>query len=487
MTTTEQAAPAESQESPTVAAERGVAAGSWFPQVLRRLHFYAGIFVGPFILVAALSGAAYAAAPTIDHIVFHDQITTSSRGPAVPLATQIGSAQRYIAAHHPGDTLLGVKPSAHPGATTQVMFSEAGLRDGQVRSVWIDPVTGVSHGDLKVFSTALPVSTWVDFFHRTLFLGDVGRAYSELAASWLGIIALAGLGLWIVRLRKTRRKRELLAPTRNGSGYRRSRSWHTATGFWLLLGALFLSATGITWSLHAGANVSSIRSALSWSTPAVSTTAPAEPISANFDGSAQRRGHDLAVFDQVLAKARTVNIHNSQVEIDLPTEPGQAWTVQEIRREWPIAASSVAINPSNMSVVSRADWDKFPLAAKLTSWGINGHMGLLFGLANQIVLFALGLGIAAMVVLGYVMWWQRRPVRGGRRLGRRPQAGALARAPWWGQLLLAASAIGVGVLLPELGITLLAFLLVDALLMARRAQATADPSVVTRHDVESGA
>ncbi|TWE09418.1 PepSY-associated TM helix domain-containing protein [Rudaeicoccus suwonensis] len=466
MTTTRDAAvtgiPNEPQRPP---------GGAWLPQLLRRLHFYAGIFVGPFILVAALSGAAYAAAPTVDHLVYHHQVTTDSRGPALPLSAQVASAQRYIAGHHPGDVLLGVKPAAHTGATTQVMFSEHGLLDGQVRSVWIDPVTAAPHGDLKVFSTALPISTWIDFFHRTLFLGDVGRAYSELAASWLGVIALAGLGLWIARLRRTRTKRELLAPTRRGSAYRRLHSWHTATGVWLLLGALFLSATGITWSLHAGANVSEIRSALDWSTPSLTTTTTttrSSTTTTDFDGSAQRHGDDLDVFDEVLAKARATNIHNSQIEIDLPSSAGQAWTVREIRREWPVAANSVAIDPSTMAVVSHSDWASFPLAAKLTSWGVNAHMGLLFGLANQIVLFALGLGFAAMVVLGYLMWWRRRPMRGARRMGRPPSAGGLAKAPLWAQLVLAAAAIGVGVLLSELGITLLAFLLIDALIMATR-------------------
>lgn len=38
----------------------------WFGQFLLRLHFYAGLFIGPFILIAALSGAVYALGPTIE-------------------------------------------------------------------------------------------------------------------------------------------------------------------------------------------------------------------------------------------------------------------------------------------------------------------------------------------------------------------------------------------------------------------------------------
>lgn len=40
------------------------------------------------------------------------------------------------------------------------------------------------------------------------------------------------------------------------------------------------------------------------------------------------------------------------------------------------------------------------------------HVGLLFGLSNQLALLAVAVGLAAMVVWGYVMWWKRRPTRG---------------------------------------------------------------------------
>src|SRR5690242_7321571 len=39
-----------------------------FGPLLLRLHFYAGIFVAPFLLLAALSGLAYAFSPQIDRI-----------------------------------------------------------------------------------------------------------------------------------------------------------------------------------------------------------------------------------------------------------------------------------------------------------------------------------------------------------------------------------------------------------------------------------
>ncbi|MBL0888735.1 PepSY domain-containing protein [Myceligenerans sp. I2] len=78
------------------------------------------------------------------------------------------------------------------------MLTVPGLGPGEARAVFVDPGTGEVRGDLTVYGTsgALPLRTWVDQLHRNLHLGDPGRLYSELAASWLGIVALAGLGLF---------------------------------------------------------------------------------------------------------------------------------------------------------------------------------------------------------------------------------------------------------------------------------------------------
>ncbi|MEV6822610.1 PepSY-associated TM helix domain-containing protein [Nocardiopsis dassonvillei] len=68
-------------------------------------------------------------------------------------------------------------------------------------------------------SGALPARTWVDTLHRSLHLGDVGRLYSELAASWMWVVALGGVVLWAARNRRPRAGlRRLLLPGAGTSG-----------------------------------------------------------------------------------------------------------------------------------------------------------------------------------------------------------------------------------------------------------------------------
>lgn len=93
----------------------------WFGQFLLRLHFYAGLFIGPFILIAALSGAVYALGPTIEQGMYRHELTAASTAAAKPLADQIDAAQAYIDQHHPKDTVAAVRPAPAQGATTRVM------------------------------------------------------------------------------------------------------------------------------------------------------------------------------------------------------------------------------------------------------------------------------------------------------------------------------------------------------------------------------
>ncbi|MDF2919658.1 MAG: putative iron-regulated rane protein [Microbacterium sp.] len=416
-------------------AASGAVRKGWFTALLRRVHFFAGILVGPFILVAAVSGGLYALTPTIEKMVYSHELTATSTLVGMPLADQIEAAEAYVGS---GASPVAVRPAPEPGATTRVMFTDETLPESTTRAIFVDPATAEIRGDLPVYGTsgALPVRHWISDLHRSLHLGAPGRWYSELAASWLGIVALAGLGLWIGRFVRSRRgRRDLLRPNRSHRGYRRLSGWHSAVGIWVVLGAIFLSATGITWSTFAGANVTDLRAAIGGGTPALDTSlhgaADAGGDHAEHLGAmptAPTGAADSTTFDAVLAIAERINVDTGDVEIRPPSVPGTAWVVQEVHRSFPTEVDAVAIDGTTMQVVDRVDFADFPLLAKLSRWGIDLHMGTMFGLVNQLALFALAAAITTLVVLGYAMWWKRRPTRG---FAAAPARGALRGAPWW--------------------------------------------------------
>ncbi len=442
--------------------------------MLLRLHFYAGLLVGPFILVAATSGALYALTPQLEKAVYAHELHAPVSATSLSLAEQVEAANAHTAG---AGQIVAVRPAPRPGDTTRVMYSDPGLGPSETRAVLVDPATAEVRGDLTAYGTsgALPIRTWADQLHSNLHLGQKGRLYSELAASWLGIIALAGLGRWVIGRRRTRAPKDFVRPNRKAKGYRRILSWHASAGVWLLGGALFLSATGITWSQLGGGNIDQLRASLNWSTPAVSTDltddrAPIDEHSGHSGhtatGPSEETAHqavlaDPATFDAVLAVAEKISVNTGLVEIRPPSSPGTAWVVAEIQRSFPTEVDAVAIDGQSMRVTDRVDFADFGLAAKLTRWGIDTHMGSMLGLANQIVLFVVASGITAMVVLGYLMWWERRPSTPGAVVGKAPTRGALARAPWWGAAGVTAVGVGIGWFLPLLGYTLAAFVAVD--------------------------
>jgi uncharacterized iron-regulated membrane protein len=409
-----------------------------------RMHFYAGVLVGPFVLIAALTGVLYALTPQLESWVYSDQLRVPVTSQQLPLSQQVDAAL----ATSPEGSLVAVRPAPQPGDTTRVLFAEKGLGESERRAVFVDPGTGRITGDLVVYGTSgvLPLRTTLDQLHRNLMLGEPGRLYSELAASWLWVVALGGLVLWITRPRNSKRIRT-----------------HGLIGVWVLAGALFLSATGLTWSAYAGGNIGTLREAFGWTTPSLKVPGTSGGDHSEH-GEHTSTGSGHSEIDTVLWAARTAGIDARPIEIGMPATPDGAWKVTEIGRGWPTQVDAVAIQDG--AVVSSVNFADFPLAAKLTRWGIDAHMGVLFGWPNQLVLLLLGAGLVTLVVLGYRMWWKRRPTQG---FGRPAPRGQWRKAPPVALIGLGAGALAVGWFVPLLGISLVVFFVVD-LLLARRAK-----------------
>lgn len=439
------------------------------PALLRRLHFYIGVLVGPFLLVAAVSGVLYALTPQIESRLYEHALHTDSRGPSLSLGQLIQSAQAVAG---PSVAVTAVRPAPTQGDTTRVLVTTPGLGPSEYRAIFVDPVSGQVRGDMKVYGTSgvLPLRTWIDQFHRGLMLGDVGRLYSELAASWLWVAALGGLVLWCVRRRK---KTPAASPAKKGL-----RELHATLGLCLLIGLLFFSATGLTWSQWAGNNIGVLRAYWGWSTPSVSTALgqthaqnmpPDEHAGHHMAGMTMPASAlDLSLFDAVLARARAEGIDAARVEIRPASAPDKAWTVTEIDRRWPTQVDAVAIDAATLTVVDKVVFAQYPLAAKLTRWGIDAHMGVLFGLVNQLVLVAFATGLVVMVVMGYLMWWRRRPtlaLNGERAV---TLLNAWRTSGSGAQVALVIVALLLGAALPVLGWSLLALLAWDAWLSVVR-------------------
>jgi uncharacterized iron-regulated membrane protein len=431
-----------------------------------RLHFYAGVLVGPFLIVAAITGGLYALAPTLERFVYRDVLTVEPAGVAAPLRDQVAAAHKAF----PDLPVAGIRPAADAGDSTRVYFTDPSLDEDLRRAVFVDPHTTRVLGDEPTWLGSLPLSTWLDGLHRHLNLGEPGRIYSEIAASWLWVVASGGLYLWLVKAagdRRRGRRTRVLTVDRAVTGRSRTLNWHGAVGVWLSAGLLFLSATGITWSTYAGAHVSDLRSALDWQRPQLDSTVGGEHAGHGERSTLHPPDTTAVDYDAVLLAAAGAGVH-LPVEVTLPAEPGAGIRVIEIDKPYRLTTDAAMVNPSDLTVTDEIDFSKdYSVVAKLADWGIRAHMGILFGLLNQVLLFGIAVGLLTVILRGYRMWWQRRPTRGsGRAVGRPPVRGGLRRLPPLAVAGIVAGAVAVGWFLPLLGITLAAFVAVDLIIGA---------------------
>jgi uncharacterized iron-regulated membrane protein len=187
-TTSDRALPAPGEpppvaESSTAPATRSMSGTDALRRLIRRVRFYAGVLVAPFLAILCLTGIAYAFTPQINDLVHPTELlVTVQDGPVAPLDRQVAAAR----AAHPGLPLTSVTPSTAPDRTTKVVLTPPGAADGDTLGVYVNPYTAQVTGALPLRHDEPPLQEWLRTFaqraapgHRR---GAVLRARGQLAA-----------------------------------------------------------------------------------------------------------------------------------------------------------------------------------------------------------------------------------------------------------------------------------------------------------------
>jgi uncharacterized iron-regulated membrane protein len=425
--------------------KRPVAATGMAVRLLaRRLHFLAGIVVAPFLLVLCLTGLVYVFSPQIHASLYHAQLYVADVGGIRrPVAEQVAAA---LTAHPEGRLAAVITPS-DVDRTTRVVLSVPGSRS---RAVFVDPYTNYINGELTTTgSHLLPANTWLRQLHGNLHLGEPGRIYAELAASWLPLIIVGGLVLWLAQPRRRKRvtARELLLPSFRGAGWSRLRGVHGPLGLWLAAGLLVGAVSALAMSQFAGGRADRSTDPSRMDAPTLAERPVPVP-----GADAKPVGIDRAIAASGLT---------GELLVTPPSGPGDVYTVAERSSGLPIRKDSVAIDPYTAEVTERVGWRDYSPAAKVRTLGAEFHTGTLFGLANQIVVTLLAIGLVVLIVLGYRMWWVKNPYQ---------SRWSQAPPPTWRQLPRQALLLGLAVvaaltwMMPVFGASLAVFVAADAVL-----------------------
>ncbi|PWW58407.1 PepSY-associated TM helix domain-containing protein [Actinokineospora spheciospongiae] len=408
----------------------------------RRVHYLAGLAIAPFLFLLALTGLCYACAPQLSDTLYANQLFVhdASREP-VPVSTQV----RAALAAHPQDSVRQVTVFEDPERTTQVVLADPGIPEPRALAVHVDPYTAVVTGDYPTVDGRAPVQAWLGQLHTNLHLGEPGRLYAEFAVSWLPAVMLFGVLLWALGPKKRRQRLKATNPKI------RIRAWHGLLGVVVVVGLLVINFSGLTRTMTAGERV---QTALGTKPGAVvhQDVVPGSPGPVDLD-TIVRVAHDSGL--------------TGDLTLTPPRAYDEPFKVAESSPGLPMRKGVVLIDQYRGVAVGVQHFADYSLAGQLRLLAVAAHHGLLFGVANQLLLIFLALAILAVLAMGYRMWRQRKPAPAPPR--------ALAKLPRHVLVPLVLVCALLGWLLPVFGVTLVAFLLWDALREAGRKSRTHKP------------
>ena len=107
-----------------------------------RWHLYAGLFVAPFAIFLAITGAIYLWKPQFEEWRYRNLFNVPAQATNVSPDAQLADAR----AVYPGWFAQQLTPSLHSGRTTDVVMIDP---KGGKHSVFVDPHTGEVVGEIR--------------------------------------------------------------------------------------------------------------------------------------------------------------------------------------------------------------------------------------------------------------------------------------------------------------------------------------------------
>jgi uncharacterized iron-regulated membrane protein len=498
-------------------------------RTLWRWHFYAALFVMPFLVVLAVTGTIYCFQPQIESLLYKDRLTVQPAGtPRLADDALLARARQALPA---GSRATTASIDTSPERSAEFVFA---LPNGEKESIYLNPYTGAVLGTLGVDDRFMQVDRMI---HRKLLLGKTGELIMELAACWTLVMVGTGIALWWPRAGAT--VRGSLWPRFSLRGRPFWKSLHTVMGIWLALGALAFILTGLPWSGSWGKQFKSLATQVNlgsppgaWGGSGLTSTLPgaAAPAGHEHGAMAAAGGKDampgMAMNDKAPMQGMAANDKDSMPGMDMGDDnsmPGMVMDDLPLRQTpWAVGATTVPqsaaqpgpapialdkviaiarahglesgydiafpstprgvytvsyfpsdpqqertlhIDQYSGTILQEIDYAEYGAVSKAVSYGTSLHMGRYFGLANQLVCSLISLGLATMAVTGFIMWWKRRPARALGAPARLP--GRVAMRNWKAGLVV------LGVIFPLMGATMLAVWALDSMAFSRRSRSMA--------------
>lgn len=417
-----------------------------------RWHFYAGLFVVPFILLLSFTGAIYLFKPQLDAWQERDWRNL----PTVAVVTPDVQLKAALAAQ-PGATFHSYRLPAAPGDAAVI---HVGPPSGVMRDIAVSPQGRV----MAIDDPEKRIAAIVQRIHGTLLLGLPGGLMVETAACWAILLILSGLYLWWPR---GRGPAGVVWPRWRAGGRLFWRDLHAVTGFWVSGLALVLLVSGLPWTDGWATAFRTVRGEMGWVQGAQAWKGGVD-LHAEHDHAAMLAAdaHRHAApagltLTQMVALAQVERVPAPAL-LSPPGAPaafgppnGNVWKLSSETQNRPLART-VTFDPATGTVTARSGFaDKHPID-RVIGYGIAWHEGQLLGPLNQLIGVLTAFALITLAVSGVILWWRRRP---GGTLGAPASPGSTQLR------IVAAITLTLALLLPMLAVSLIALFLIDRLLL----------------------
>jgi uncharacterized iron-regulated membrane protein len=409
-----------------------------------RWHFFAGLYVVPFILMLSITGLVMLAGPWTDAYQYGDDLILVDE-----LHDQANAGIAIISAD---DQLTKVK-SAYPHLQAAQYVPPASPNQSSIfkmrgenfatQFVFVNPYDGTILGD---FDSSDRWYSIADTIHGTLLLGKFGDMLIELSTGLTFLLLITGVYLYWP-------KPSCSSKTMPRSKEQRSywKALHGSVGVYSLVFIVFFSLTGMAWtgiwgqkivqpfssfpaekyasfwysksmklSSHGDLNDGQLNE-IPWGLEQVplpiselhSTESLSEPNFTEPQSLLMPVSLDV-ITQQGLDLGFSLDAQ-SRFRIALPLKNDGVYTLMSIASSRdvldPRNDRTLHINQYSAQVLADIGWDDYSLGAKAMALGIPLHQGTM-GWWNLVLAVIACLFLILLSISGIVMWWLRKPASG---------------------------------------------------------------------------
>lgn len=384
-----------------------------------RWHFYAGLYVAPFLIMLAVTGLMMLWSAVL---VGRDGEKLYSVAPAAQAVATSVQANAALGAVPGGSLVQYIAPrTAEQPAVFRVDVGEAATM------VAVDPYRGTVLGSWPRQTALYDLASDI---HGTLLIGDVGDRLIEIAAGFAVVLIVTGIYLWWPR--DGRGFAKSLVPELSGRGRQVWKSLHQTIGVYAAAILLVFLLSGLTWAGIWGERMTQAWStfpAEKWDNVPLSdathasmnhggtkevpwtleqTPMPASGSHAGHEGVPEGQPVDI---DSVVAFARSVGF-DARFQLSFPSGEDGVWTIARDTMSNdsanPLSDRTVHIDRYTGKVLADVKFADYGAAGKAMAVGIAFHEGDM-GVWNIALVTLFCLSVIFLSVSGYVMWWKRRP------------------------------------------------------------------------------